>query len=48
MDHEELHNKIKENFKEKTRKEGLWERFASSRNLSDKVYKTWFESKMTL
>ena len=32
-DHEELYNKTNEHFKDKTRKECLWERFESSRNL---------------
>ena len=35
-DHEELYNKTNEHFKDKARKDCLWERFT--------VYKTWFES----
>ena len=33
-DHEELYHKTNEHFKDKTRKECLWERFASRHNLS--------------
>ena len=46
-DHEELYHKISEHFKDKTRKECLWERFANSRKLSVKVCKTWFELQRT-
>ena len=42
--HEELYNK---KFKDKARKVCLWERFASSHNLSVKVCKTWFKSQRT-
>ena len=37
-DHEELYDKINEHFKDKARKECLWERLANSRKLSVKVY----------
>ena len=46
-DHEELYNKAKEHFKDKARKECLWERFSNSQKLSVKVGKTWFESQRT-
>ena len=46
-DHEDLYNKTNEHFKDKTRKECLWEEFANSRKLSVKVCKTWFESQRT-
>ena len=42
VDHEELYNNTNEHFKDKARKECLWERFANSCNLSVKVCKTWF------
>ena len=38
-DHEDLYNKTKEHFQDKTRKECLWERFTRSRNLSVKKRK---------
>ena len=34
-------------FKDKTRKEGPWDRFSNSRNLSVKVCKIWFDSQRT-
>ena len=43
-DHEELYNKTNEHFKEKARKDCLWERFPSSHKLS---VKTWFKSQRT-
>ena len=43
-DQEELYDKTNEHFKDKARKECLWERFASSCKLSVKVCTTWFES----
>ena len=47
-DHEEeLFNKTNEYFKDKARKECLWERFANSCKLSVKVCKTLFESQRT-
>ena len=46
-DHEKLYDKTNEYFKDKTRKECLWERFTNSRKLSVKVCKTWFESQRT-
>ena len=46
-DHKELYNKTNEHFKDKARKQCLWERFANSCKLSVKVCKTWFELQMT-
>ena len=43
-DHEEFYNKINDYCKDKPRKDCLWERLASSRNLLIKVCKTWFKS----
>ena len=43
-DNEELYDKTNEYFKDKARKECLWERFANSHKLSVKECKTWFES----
>ena len=46
-EHKELYNKTNEHFKDKARKECLWEQFANSRKLSVKVCKTWFEPQRT-
>ena len=46
-DHEGLYNKTNEHFKDKARKECLWEQFANSRKLCVKVCKTWFELQTT-
>ena len=46
-DYEELYNNTNEHFNDKTRKDCLWERFASSHNPSLKVCKTMFESQRT-
>ena len=46
-DHKELYDKTNEHFKDKARKDCLWERFANSCKLSVKVCKTWFESQRT-
>ena len=46
-DHEELHDKINEHYKDKARKECLWERFDNSHKLLVKVCKTWFELQRT-
>ena len=42
-DYKELYDKTSEHFKDKARKEYLWERFANSHKMSVKVCKTWFE-----
>ena len=41
--HKELYDKTK--FKDKQRREGLWERLAASRNLSVNTVKKWFETR---
>ena len=46
-DHEELYDRTNHHFKDKARKECLWERFTNSCKLSVKVCKTWFESQRT-
>ena len=46
-DNEELYDKANKHFKDKVKKDCLWERFTSSSKLSVKVCKTWFESKRT-
>ena len=43
-DHQELYDKTQEKFKDKAKKDCLWERFASSCNLSVKECKTYIES----
>ena len=45
--HEELYNKAHDKFKDKQRKEGLWERLAASKNLSVNTIKEWFETQCT-
>ena len=45
QDHEELYNKTNEHFKDKARKDCLWDSFASSHKLSVKMCKTWFKSR---
>ena len=42
-DHKELYDKTNEHFKDKAKKECLWESFTNSHKLSVKVCKTWFE-----
>ena len=42
--HEELYNKTHAKFKDKQRKECLWERLAATRNLSVSTVKKWFET----
>ena len=44
---EELYDKTHDKFKDKHRKEGLWERLADSRNLSVNTVKKWFETQRT-
>ena len=46
-DHERLYNKTNEHFNDKSRKGCLWDQFTNSCKVSVKVYKTWFDSKMT-
>ena len=45
--HEELYSKTHAKFKDKQRKEGLWERLAASRNLSVNTVEKWFETQRT-
>ena len=45
-DHDELYDKTNEHFKDKTRKECLWEQFGNSHNVVC-VCKTWFDSQRT-
>ena len=45
--HKELYDKTHDKFKDKHRKEGLWERLAASRNLSVNTVKKWFETQCT-
>ena len=44
---EELYNKTHAKFKDKQRKEGLWETVAVSRNLSVNTVKKWFKTQRT-
>ena len=46
-DHKELYDMTNEHFKDKARKECLWEQFAESCKLSVKVCKTWYDSQRT-
>ena len=45
--HEELYDKTNDKFKDKQRKEGLWERLTASRNLSINTVKKWFKIQHT-
>ena len=45
--HKELFDKTHAKFKDKQRKEGLWETLAASRNLSVNTVKKWFETQCT-
>ena len=45
--HEELYDKTNGSFKDKQKKEGLWEPLAAFRNLSIKTVKKWFDTKRT-
>ena len=45
--HEELFDKTNDNFKDKQKKEGLWEQVAATRNLSVKTLKKWFDTQHT-
>ena len=46
-DHKELYDKNIKHFKDKARKECLWEKFANRCKVSVRVCKTWFESQRT-
>ena len=45
--HKELYDKINDSFKDKQKKEGLWEQLAATRNLPIKTVKKWFETQRT-
>ena len=45
--HEQLYDKTNESFKDKQKKERLWEEVAATRNLPVKTVKKWFESQCT-
>ena len=45
--HEELYDKTNNSFKDKQKKEGLWEQLAASRNLPVKTVKKWFDMQRT-
>ena len=45
--HEELYDKTNNSFKDKQKKERLWEQLAATRNLSIKTVKKWFETQHT-
>ena len=45
--HEELYDKTNDSFKDKQKKERLWEQLAATRNLPAKTVKKWFETQCT-
>ena len=45
--HGELYDKTNDSFKDKQKKERLWEQLASTRNLQIKTVKKWFETQCT-
>ena len=45
--HEELYYKTNGSFKDKQKKEGLWEQLAATRNLPVKTVKKWFNTQRT-
>ena len=45
--HEELYDKTNDSFKDKLKKERLWEQLVSTRNLAIKTVKKWFETQCT-
>ena len=45
--HEELYDKTKDKFKDKQKKEILWETLATNRNLPVNTVNTWFETQRT-
>ena len=47
VQHEKLYDKTRAKFKDKQRKEGLWETVAASRNLSVNTVKKWLETQHT-
>ena len=45
--HEELYDKTNDSFKNKQKKERLWEQLTAARNLPIKTVKKWFETQCT-
>ena len=45
--HEELYDKTNDNFKDKQKKERLWEQLAATKNLPVKTVKKWFDTQRT-
>ena len=45
--HEELYDKANDSFKDKQKKERLWEQLAATRNLPLKTVKKWFDTQRT-
>ena len=45
--HEELYDKTNDSFKDKQKKERLWEQLASTKNLPIKTVKKWFKTQHT-
>ena len=45
--HEELYDKTNNSFKDKQKKEGLWEQVAATRNLPVKTVKKWLDTQRT-
>ena len=45
--HEELYDKTNDSFKNKQKKERLWEQLAATRNLPVKTVKKWFDTQHT-
>ena len=45
--HEELYNKTNDSFRDKQKKERLWDQLASTRNFPIKTVKKWFETQRT-
>ena len=45
--HEELYDKTNNSFKDKQKKEGLWEQLAATRNVPVKTVKKWFDTQHT-
>ena len=45
--HKELHDKTNDSFKDKQKKDHLWEQLATTRNLPIKTVKKWCETQRT-
>ena len=45
--HKELYDKTNDSFKDKQKKERLWEQLAATRNLPVKTVKKWFDTQRT-